>query len=95
MQQTDSLFLERLDRLEGLTRAYARFSRSAGGLGTLMGGVFCLVVYFTGALLPLTIATRTALALCPLVWIAVKEWLRTGLYQAQGRVLEVPRRHVY
>jgi hypothetical protein len=84
---TDSLS-ERLVRLATLTRTYSRYSRSAGGLGTLLGGVFCLLSYFGGALLPLTPFLRVILALLPLVWIAAKESLRLGLYQAQGGVRE-------
>jgi hypothetical protein len=95
MSPNDDPVAERLLRLETLTRAYARFSRSAGGLGTLLGGAFCLLAYFAGALLPLTPASRTALALLPLVWIATKEWLRVSLYQAQGRVRETPDRTQY
>jgi hypothetical protein len=95
MKTTDEPIADRLARLSALTRAYARFSRSAGGLGTLLGGAFCLVAYFAGALMPLTPVSRTALALLPLAWIASKEWLRVGLYQAQGRVREAPDRVQY
>jgi hypothetical protein len=95
MNPIDDPVAERLLRLSTLTRAYARFSRSAGGLGTLLGGTFCLLAYFAGALLPLTPVSRTALALLPLLWIATKEWLRVSLYQAQGRVRETPDRTQY
>jgi hypothetical protein len=82
----------RLAQIEALTRRYARYSRSAGGLGTLLGGVFCLLSYFGGALLPLTLGLRVSLALLPLAWIAAKEWIRLTLYQSQGRVRETPER---
>lgn len=88
MELTTDPLSERLARLATLTRAYSRYSRSAGGLGTLLGGVFCLLSYFGGALLPITPLLRVVLALLPLVWIATKESLRLGLYQAQGGVRE-------
>ena len=90
MELTTDPLSERLARLSTLTRAYARYSRSAGGLGTLLGGVFCLLSYFGGALLPLTPLLRVVLALLPLIWIAAKEWMRFKLYQSQGRVHEAP-----
>ncbi len=86
MQTTNAAV--QLDRLEQLTRRYARFSRSAGGLGTLLGGVLCLIAYFAGALLPLDSVGRVSLASLPLVWIAAKELLRRRLYQRHGRVCE-------
>jgi hypothetical protein len=80
-----------LERLSAVTREYARFSRSAAGLGSVLGGVFGLVSYFAGALAPLTWWSRAALAALPLVWIVAKELLQRRYYQRHGRVEEVER----
>ncbi len=76
------------DELEALTRAYARYSRSAGGLGSVLGGTLCLVSYFGGALLPLTPPVRAALIIMPLAWLGAKAWLTRHYYQRFGRVEE-------
>lgn len=76
------------DELEALTRAYSRYSRSAGGLGSVLGGILCLIAYFVGALLPLTPAVRIALIAMPFVWFAAKSWLTRHYYQRFGRVEE-------
>src|SRR5690606_32412100 len=77
------------ERLGTLTRRYARYSRTAGGLGSVLGGVLVLVTYFVGALaLPKSVEGRLALASAPLIWIAGKELLRTRFYQQLGRVQE-------
>lgn len=78
-----------VDRLSAMTREYAKFSRSAAGLGNVLGGVFGLVSYFTGALAPLTWWSRAVLAALPLVWIVAKELLQRRYYQRYGRVEEV------
>ena len=80
-----------LDRLSELTRDYARYSRSAAGLGSVLGGVFGLASYFIGALAALTWWSRAALAALPLVWIVAKELLQRRYYQRHGRVEEVER----
>ncbi len=92
MDTTPEALSDRLTKLSTLTRAYSRYSRSAGGLGTLLGGGLCLLSYLGGALLPLTPALRITLALLPAVWIAAKEWLRHVLYQPAGRLREAPDR---
>jgi len=76
------------DELQALTRDYARYSRSAGGLGSVLGGVLCLISYFCGALLPLDPAVRAALIAMPFVWLGAKLWLTRNYYQRFGRVEE-------
>ena len=80
------------DELEALTRAYARYSRSAGGLGSVLGGALCLVSYFGGALLPLDPAVRTVLIAMPFLWLGAKLWLTRNYYQRFGRVEELVKR---
>jgi cell shape-determining protein MreD len=77
------------EELRDLTRRYARFSRSAAGLGSVVGGVFVLVAYFVGALAPLTVWIRAVLVALPFVWLVVREVLRRHLYQRHGRVAEI------
>lgn len=78
----------RLDELESLTRAYARYSRSAGGLGSVLGGLFCLTSYFAGALMPLALPWRMALIALPGIWLGCKCWLTRRYYQRFGHVEE-------
>ncbi|MDN5865471.1 MAG: hypothetical protein L0I62_09725 [Gammaproteobacteria bacterium] len=77
-----------LDEYETLTRAYSRYSRSAGGLGSVIGGVLTLVSYFLGALLPLTPALSIGLIAIPFVWLLAKGGLVRRYYQRFGRVEE-------
>lgn len=79
---------DRLHEVESLTRRYARYSRSAGGLGSVLGGVLCLVSYLAGALLPLTPALRMVLVAIPVVWLLGKAWLAHRYYQRLGHVEE-------
>lgn len=82
---------KRLHELETLTRDYARYSRSAGGLASVLGGVFCLGSYLAGGLLPLTPLLRIVLVALPLVWVLVRQWLVRRYYQRYGRVEEQVR----
>lgn len=78
----------RLQELEMLTRCYARYSRSAGGLGFVLGGVLCLASYLAGGLLPLTLPLRIALMAIPLAWLLAKTGLSRFYYQRYGHVEE-------
>lgn len=78
----------RLQELESLTRAYARYSRSAGGLASVLGGLFCLVSYSAGALAPLAMPWRMVLVAMPGVWLLCKWWLTRRYYQRFGHVEE-------
>lgn len=79
------------EHLAVLTRRYARFSKSAGGLASVLGGGLALVAYVMGALSPPEgLWGRLALASAPFVWIGAKEILRRRYYQPLGRV-EEPR----
>ena len=80
-----------LRELEALTRSYARYSRSAGGLGSILGGVLCLISYFVGALAPLTPAVRIGLVAIPFAWLLAKGWLTHRYYQRFGHVEEQER----
>lgn len=77
-----------LDRLRGLTERYARYSRSAGGLSSVFGGILVLGVFLVGAFAPLTSGMRWALASAPLFWLLGKELLRALYYQRHGGVGE-------
>ena len=76
----------RLQQMEELTRSYARYSRSAGGLSSVLGGVLCLIAYFAGPLLPSTALTRTVLIAIPAVWLLAKGWMTRCYYQRLGHV---------
>ena len=77
-----------LERLADLTTRYARYSRSAGGLSSVVGGVLCALAFVVGALVPLDEGLRYALAGAPVAWIATKEALRHFYYQGSGAALE-------
>ena len=77
-------------RLGELTRRYSRYSASAGGLSSVLGGALVLATYFIGALAaPASSGARLALASAPIVWIVAKELLRRFYYQRLGKVDEV------
>jgi hypothetical protein len=77
-----------LDGLAAATARYAAYSRSAGGLSLVVGGVLCLATFVIGAVAPLTPPLRFALAAAPAVWLLSKELLRAFYYQRDGGVLE-------
>ena len=75
--------------LADLTRRYARYSRSAGGMASVLGGAFAVLAYAIGTLAaPDAPAPRIGLALLPLIWIVSKEMLRVRYYQRFGRVAQ-------
>ena len=76
----------RLHELESLTRSYARYSRSAGGMSSVLGGVLCLIAYLGGPLLPATPLARAALIAIPAVWLLAKGWMTHHYYQRMGHV---------
>lgn len=76
-------------RLGELTRRYSRYSASAGGLSSVVGGALVLATYLIGALTaPVSLGARLALASAPIVWIVTKELLRRFYYQRLGKVDE-------
>ncbi|MFA5685764.1 MAG: hypothetical protein WC995_14575 [Lysobacteraceae bacterium] len=77
-----------LSRLAENTSRYARYSRSAGGLSLVIGGVLCLAAFTIGATVELTPAWRYVLVAAPLLWLASKELLRAFYYQRAGAVRE-------
>lgn len=77
-----------LDHLRDLTERYARYSRSAGGLSLVIGGVLATATFLIGAFVPLTPGLRWLLAGAPLLWLASKELLRALYYQRHGSVGE-------
>lgn len=79
---------EKLCELESLTREYARYSRSAGGLASVLGGLFCLASYLFGGLLPLSLAWRMALVALPILWLLARQVAARRYYQRLGHVEE-------
>ncbi|MBD8874036.1 hypothetical protein IHE47_14540 [Rhodanobacter sp. DHB23] len=79
---------EKLDELESLTREYARYSRSAGGLSSVLGGACCLLAYLLGGLLPPTPALRIVLVALPLTWLLARRGMERHYYQRFGHVEE-------
>ena len=77
-----------LARLAENTSRYARYSRSAGGLSLIIGGILCLATFVIGAAVELTPTLRYVLVSAPLVWLLSKELLRTFYYQRAGAVRE-------
>lgn len=82
--------LEHLDKLAERAQRYARYSRSAGGLSSVIGGVLLFASFLANAYLELDLADRIVLALAPVLWLLAKELLRVGYYQRDGRVLQAP-----
>src|SRR5690606_319808 len=62
-----------LARLAENTGRYARYSRSAGGLSLVIGGILCLAAFTIGATIELTPAWRYALVAAPRMWPASME----------------------
>lgn len=88
IQPTPPSTSDHLDGLAAATARYAAYSRSAGGLSLVIGGILCLAAFVVGAAVPLTPSLRYALAAAPVLWLLSKELLRALYYQRDGGVLE-------
>lgn len=82
--------LEDLDLLAARAQRYARYSRSAGGLSSVIGGALLFASFFANAFAELALPLRIVLALTPVVWLLAKEVLRRRYYQRDGEVLQTP-----
>jgi hypothetical protein len=75
-------------RFQAMTREYSRYSRSAGGMSAIAGGIACLASFLAGVLLPATIELRAVLIAVPVLWLAGKHWMVHRYYQRFGKVEE-------
>jgi hypothetical protein len=82
-----------LRELERVTRAYAKFSRDAVGLGHVLGGGLLFLSVYLLHHIQLGMFGRLLLGAAPFAWIFGKEWLREHYYQFSGRVTQ--RRRVW
>jgi hypothetical protein len=78
----------KLEQLQTLTREYAKFSRSASGLGSVIGGVFGLTIFLIGAFTNPPLWARALMVLTIPTWFVLKAWLRNHYYQRHGTALE-------
>lgn len=81
-------YADRLGELDAVTREYARYSRSAGGLAWVLGGVLAIVSYLAGGLHSGSPAVSAGLIAIPAAWLLARELLARPFYQALGRVEE-------
>jgi hypothetical protein len=79
---------EKLEQLQTVTREYAKFSRSATGLSSVIGGIFGLSIFLIGAFSNPPLWARALLVLALPIWFVLKHWLRTHYYQRHGTALE-------
>jgi hypothetical protein len=77
-----------LEHLQTVTREYARFSRSATGLGSVIGGIFGLTIFLIGAFSDPPLWARALMVLALPIWFLLKTWLRNHYYQRHGTALE-------
>ena len=92
---------DHLQRLQSLTRDYARLSQNGAGLGKVLGGWFvCLLVgvdlvghwghlTWVGAVAPLPGAAVLPLGLLPFLWLGARVGLARWWYQRHGAVAPV------
>jgi hypothetical protein len=79
-----------LDQLAQRTARYARYSLSAGGLSSVLGGILLFVAFTLNAFADLGPLLRSVLAATPAIWLIAKEVLRRRYYQRDGAVLQTP-----
>ena len=79
---------EKLEQLQTLTREYAKYSRSATGLGSVIGGIFGLAIFLIGAFSDPPLWARALLVLALPIWFVLKALLRNHYYQRHGTALE-------
>jgi hypothetical protein len=77
-----------LEQLQSLTQNYAKFSRSATGLGGVIGGMIGLTIFLIGAFSNPPLWARALMVLALPIWFVLKAWLRNHYYQRHGTALE-------
>jgi hypothetical protein len=77
-----------LEQLQTVTHEYAKFSRSATGLGGVIGGIFGLTIFLIGAFSDPPLWARALLVLALPIWFMLKARLRNHYYQRHGTALE-------
>jgi hypothetical protein len=77
-----------LTRFQTLTRDYARYSRSAAGLGSVIGGAFGIAVSLIVTDADPSLPVRAMLVLAVPLWLLAKTWLRDHYYQRHGAAEE-------
>jgi len=85
---TQSTSSDRLAELESITRDYARYAESAGGLSAVVGGALCLFSFGLGAALAPSAGLRGTLMAIPVIWLIIKHYAANRYYQRLGRVGE-------
>ena len=75
--------------IEALTREYARYFRSAGGVSAVLGGSFGLIAFGLGTLAPPSAASTAVLLALPVLWLALRRAITHRWYQSRGRVTEL------
>lgn len=81
--------IDRHAELESITRDYARYAESAGGLAAVAGGTLCLLSFALGAALAPTLALRLTLMAIPVIWLVLKQIIANRYYQRLGRAVEM------
>jgi hypothetical protein len=79
---------EKFEKLQHLTREYSRFSRSATGLGSVLGGAMALAICLLGAFTDPPMWARAWLAAALPFWFLGKSWIRDHYYQRHGGVTQ-------
>ena len=81
---------QQLEQLQTLTREYAKFSRSAAGWGSIIGGALGLALYAIITQFPnLPTWARVLCGFAPILWLSSKQLLQSRYYQRLGQVLEI------
>ena len=81
---------QQLEQLQTLTREYAKFSRSAAGWGSIIGGALGLALYAIITQFPnLPTWARVLCGFAPILWLTSKQLLQRRYYQRLGQVLEI------
>src|SRR5579871_1191393 len=86
----DELSFHQAQQVQHFTQQYASYSARKSGLGSVLGGLVGITIYFINGL-PSHSFWSTLLTIgLTLTWLAGKEILRTYVYQRFGRVRENP-----
>ena len=89
MNATPHAQAKNLEHLQTLTREYAKFSKSAAGWGSIIGGALGLALYAIITQFPnLPTWARVLCGFVPILWITAKQLLQRRYYQRLGQVLE-------
>lgn len=82
------LTTQRIEEMQRLTRAYAKFGQRCNGLGNVLGGLAGLIAYLVGGFYGAGAVTALVTIGLTIAWLVGKQMIRARLYRSFGEARE-------